>query len=195
MLLKLFIPSAPLSSYSSDVLLAPASDGSGTVTPGSKSAAPAAPAPAAPTAPAKPAAPAPRSTAHPFAVVAGGVQPSTRFPQGLMVNGDLTADEDVVIDGLVTGTIDMPSHALTIGPDAEVDARVLARDVTIFGTLRGKVTALEILDIRPSARVQGELAAPAVRLEEGATVHGRVETKRVDAAMHVARYRTKSAQR
>jgi cytoskeletal protein CcmA (bactofilin family) len=133
--------------------------------------------------------------AHPFAVVAGGVQtPSTRFPKGLIVSGDLNADEDVVIDGLVSGTIDMPTNALTIGPDAEVDARVLARDVTIFGTLRGKVTALEILDIRPGARLNGEFAAPSIALADGAQVQGRVETKRVDAAMHVARYRTKSAQ-
>lgn len=121
---------------------------------------------------------------------------STHFPKGLIVKGDLSADEDMVIDGAVSGgSIDMPSYALTIGPDATVDARVLARDVTIYGTLRGKVTALEILDIRPGAKVSGDLAAPAVALAEGAQVQGRVETKRVDAAMHVARYRTKAGQR
>jgi cytoskeletal protein CcmA (bactofilin family) len=121
---------------------------------------------------------------------------STHFPHGLSLKGDLSADEDMVIDGAVTGgSIDMPSYALTIGPDATVDARVLARDVTIYGTLRGKVTALEILDIRPGAKIAGDFAAPAVALAEGAQVQGRVETKRVDAAMHVARYRMKAGQR
>jgi cytoskeletal protein CcmA (bactofilin family) len=120
----------------------------------------------------------------------------THFPRGLHVKGDLSADEDMVIDGAVSGgSIDMPSFALTIGPDAQVDARVLARDVTIYGTLRGKVTALEILDIRPGAKITGDFAAPAVALAEGAQVQGRLETKRVDAAVHVARYRMKAGQR
>ena len=92
----------------------------------------------------------------------------------------------------------MPHTALTIGPDAEVVIRVLARDVTIYGTLRGKVTALEILDIKPSAKDRRQnFAAPPVALAEGAQVQGRVETpKRVDAAMQVlARYRMKAGQR
>jgi cytoskeletal protein CcmA (bactofilin family) len=127
----------------------------------------------------------------------GGAQAgSTHFPRGLNLKGDLSADEDMVIDGAVSGgSIDMPSYALTIGPDATVDARVLARDVTIYGTLRGKVTALEILDIRPGAKIAGDFAAPSVALAEGAQVQGRVETKRVDAAMHVARYKMKAGQR
>jgi len=136
-----------------------------------------------------------RASARPLSVVSAPAA-STHFPQGLIVKGDLSADEDVVIEGSVSGgSIDMPSYALTIGPEAQVDARVLARDVTIYGTLRGKVTALEILDIRPTAKISGDFAAPSVALAEGAQVQGRVETKRVDAAMHVARYRMKGAQR
>ena len=82
-----------------------------------------------------------------------------------------------------------PAHALIIGPKAQVDAKVFARDITVYGAVSGKVTATEIVDIRDSARVSGELAAPSVKLAEGARVNARVETKRVDAAVHVARYR------
>jgi cytoskeletal protein CcmA (bactofilin family) len=114
---------------------------------------------------------------------------ATHFPDGLLVNGDLHCEEDVVIDGIVTGTIDMPANALTIGPKAQVDAKVFARDITVYGVVSGKVTATEIVDIRDTARVSGELAAPSVKLAEGARVNARVETKRVDAAVHVARYR------
>ena len=53
---------------------------------------------------------------------AGTRTSSTHFPDGLLVNGDLHSEEDVVIDGIVTGTIDMPAHALTIGPKAQVEA-------------------------------------------------------------------------
>lgn len=125
---------------------------------------------------------------HP-AALPGLRSSSTHFPDGLLVTGDLNAEEDVVIDGIVTGTIDMPAHALTIGPSAQVDAKVFARDVTVYGRLSGKITATEIVDVRDSARVNGELAAPSVKLAEGARVNGRIETKKVDAAVHVARYR------
>ncbi len=59
----------------------------------------------------------------------------------------------------------------------------------MLGTLTGKVTATEIVDVRARRAITGELAAPSVVLAEGARVQARVETKRVDAAVHVARYR------
>ena len=43
--------------------------------------------------------------------------------------------------------------------------------------------------MRDGARVTGEIAAPKVALAEGADIQARVETRRVDAAVHVARYR------
>jgi cytoskeletal protein CcmA (bactofilin family) len=112
----------------------------------------------------------------------------------MTIVGDLHAEEDIHIEGVVTGAIDMPAHALTIGETARVDARVLARDVTVLGTLTGRVTATEIIDVREGARMIGDLAAPSIVLADGAHVKGRLETKRVDAAVHVARYRfTRSA--
>jgi cytoskeletal protein CcmA (bactofilin family) len=83
----------------------------------------------------------------------------------------------------------MPGFALTIAAGARVDARILARDVTILGSFSGRITATEIIDVRETARVSGEIAAPKVALAEGAEIQARVETKSVDAAVHVARYR------
>jgi cytoskeletal protein CcmA (bactofilin family) len=121
-----------------------------------------------------------------------GAASSTRVPSGVVVVGDLAAEEDLHIDGEITGTIDMPAHALTIGETARVDAKVFARDVTVLGKLVGRITATEIVDVRVGAKVTGDVAAPAVLVADGATVQGRVETKRVDAAVHVARYRMRT---
>jgi cytoskeletal protein CcmA (bactofilin family) len=111
------------------------------------------------------------------------------MPRTLAVTGDVSAKEDLLVEGTISGSIDMPGFALTIAEGARVDARILARDVTILGTFSGRITATEILEIRASARASGEMAAPAVAIADGATVQGRIETKRVDAAVHVARYR------
>jgi cytoskeletal protein CcmA (bactofilin family) len=113
----------------------------------------------------------------------------TRVPPGVSVIGDVAAEEDLLIDGQLTGTIDMPAHALTIGEGGRVDARIFARDVTVLGTLVGRITATEIVDVRNGAAITGEVAAPSVLVADGALVQGRVDTKRVDAAVHVARYR------
>jgi cytoskeletal protein CcmA (bactofilin family) len=111
------------------------------------------------------------------------------MPQTLSVVGDVAASEDLLVEGTVSGTIDMPGCALTIAAGARVDARILARDVTILGHFSGRITATEIIDVREGARVTGEIAAPKVTLAEGAEIQARVETRRVDAAVHVARYR------
>jgi cytoskeletal protein CcmA (bactofilin family) len=111
------------------------------------------------------------------------------LPRTFAVAGDLAASEDLVVEGSVSGTIDMPGFALTIAAGARVDARVLARDVTILGHFSGRITATEIIDVRDGARVSGEIAAPKVALAEGAEIQARVETRKVDAAVHVARYR------
>lgn len=114
---------------------------------------------------------------------------ATAMPQTLSVVGDVAASEDLLVEGTVSGTIDMPGCALTIAAGARVDARILARDVTILGHFSGRITATEIIDVREGARVTGEIAAPKVALAEGAEIQARVETRRVDAAVHVARYR------
>ena len=111
------------------------------------------------------------------------------LPRTFAVAGDVAASEDLVVEGSVSGTIDMPGFALTIAVGARVDARVLARDVTILGHFSGRITATEIIDVRAGARVTGEIAAPKVALAEGAEIQARVETRKVDAAVHVARYR------
>jgi cytoskeletal protein CcmA (bactofilin family) len=111
------------------------------------------------------------------------------MPRASSVVGDVAAREDLLVEGAVSGSIDMPGFALTIAAGARVDARVLARDVTILGHFSGRITATEIVDVREGARVTGEIAAPRVALAEGAEIQARIDTKRVDAAVHVARYR------
>lgn len=114
---------------------------------------------------------------------------ATAMPRALSVVGDVAASEDLLVEGAVSGSIDMPGYALTIAAGARVDARILARDVTILGSFTGRITATEIIDVRETAKVSGEIAAPKVALAEGAEISARVETKSVDAAVHVARYR------
>lgn len=91
------------------------------------------------------------------------------------IDGDLRGEEDLIIEGSVKGTVRLKSNALTIGAKGRVTADVYANSITVDGTMKGDLYASERLIIRKSARVQGNIAAPRVMLEDGAKFKGTVE--------------------
>ena len=90
--------------------------------------------------------------------------------------GTLTSSEDMTIDGQVEGTIDIQDNALTIGPDADIKADIVASMVTIHGTVTGNVRAKGKVDIKSTGRVEGNLFTPRLVMADGAVVRGRVDT-------------------
>jgi cytoskeletal protein CcmA (bactofilin family) len=110
-----------------------------------------------------------------------------------VIRGEITAEEDLLIEGLVEGTVRLPKHHLVIGPRARLEADVFARQVTIAGHARGTITASERIEIESSATVEGEIIAPRIVLVEGAYFSGRVDPKRAEAAVAVAQYRLNHA--
>ena len=93
-----------------------------------------------------------------------------------MIKGDLSAREDVVIAGRVEGSISVEGHRLLVEPGGQVAADVVAKDVVIAGTVTGSVVAEERIELRSTARVEGELSAPRIAIADGATLSGRVDT-------------------
>ena len=91
-------------------------------------------------------------------------------------HGTLTSSEDMTIDGQVEGTIDIEENALTIGPDADIKADIVASTVTIHGAVTGNVRAKQRIDIRATGRVEGNLFTPRLVMADGALVRGRVDT-------------------
>jgi cytoskeletal protein CcmA (bactofilin family) len=108
-----------------------------------------------------------------------------------MLVGDLSADEDITIEGMVDGQVATPDHHVTVGPTANVKARLIAREVTVSGTLEGSILATERVRVLASASVRAHITSPSLLLSDGATFTGTVDPERTEAAMHVARYRQK----
>lgn len=107
----------------------------------------------------------------------------------LKIIGTVTADEDLEISASIRGAVSAPGHCVVVQKSARLQADILARDLTVLGAVTGKLTATEIVDVRPGAQVRGSIASPRVVLEDGGLVQGRIETKPVDAAVRVAQYR------
>jgi cytoskeletal protein CcmA (bactofilin family) len=101
--------------------------------------------------------------------------------KSVVFKGDLSSSEDMTIDGRVEGRIDVPGHRLTLGPDADIRATVTAKTVTVFGTVRGAITA-EYIDLRETSHVEGDIISPRVMMVEGAMFRGRIEPTKERAA-------------
>ena len=94
----------------------------------------------------------------------------------ILVKGDVVSTEDLVIDGQVQGTIEIGDHSLTIGSGAAVVADLVAKNITISGQLKGDVVGSGTVELKSSARVEGDINAPKFMMEEGATLSGKVDT-------------------
>ena len=91
--------------------------------------------------------------------------------------GKLLSSEDMTIDGRVDGSIDLPDHALTIGPDADIKADITANTVTVLGAVTGTITARNKVDIRETGSVDGDIISPRLAISDGAVLRGRVDTE------------------
>jgi cytoskeletal protein CcmA (bactofilin family) len=96
--------------------------------------------------------------------------------KSVVFKGELTSSEDMTIDGRVEGTIELRDHALTVGPDAEIRAKIHARTVVVIGTVLGTITARERVDIHDTGSVTGDITSPKIAMADGAMLKGRVDT-------------------
>lgn len=91
------------------------------------------------------------------------------------INGDLRGDEDLRIEGNVSGTVQLKNSALTIGKGGIVKAGVYAKSIAVDGETTGDLHATESVSVHANARVQGNIIAPRVSIVEGAHFKGSIE--------------------
>ena len=102
--------------------------------------------------------------------------------KSVLFRGDLIGLEDMVIDGRVEGTIELRENNLTIGREAHIQADVIAKSVTVHGTVVGTITATEAVHIGETGSVDGNVTAQRLAMAEGAVVKGHVNTGHRGAA-------------
>ena len=95
----------------------------------------------------------------------------------LHFKGELTAGEDLVIEGTVEGTINQGKCCLTVKPKGRLVANVNATKIFIEGKVKGDLHATVSVKVRKGGEVEGNIVAPTVSLEEGATFNGSIEMR------------------
>ena len=95
--------------------------------------------------------------------------------KSISIKGDLTGNEDLVIEGTVEGKVDLPNNELTIGSEGKVRADVHAKSVIVVGTVSGNVSAVERVEIQATGLVEGDVRGPRLVIQEGARLNGSVD--------------------
>lgn len=93
----------------------------------------------------------------------------------ITIQGDVTGEEDLLIQGRVDGSVDLGKHSVTVGAEGKVKASISGRMVTVEGSVEGNLEGQEQVVLRSSAHVQGDIKAPRVVLEDGAGFRGGVD--------------------
>ena len=117
--------------------------------------------------------PAPQSAA-PAPAQAEAARKASVLGKTLVFRGELSADEDLVLQGRVEGAIHH-TQSLTVGVDGVVIGDIHAATIIVEGTVEGNLYGSASVTIGATAKVQGNVASPRVGIREGAQFNGAVD--------------------
>src|ERR1700738_3234403 len=109
---------------------------------------------------------------------AASARSSARLGSSLHVKGEISGSEDLLIDGSVEGLIQLDERKLTVGATAKVTADIIAREVVVYGTVKGNLRAKDRIEIKKDGSVNGDLTTARIMIEDGAYFKGSVEIDR-----------------
>ncbi len=124
---------------------------------------------------------APDPAPAPKPIVARRQQPDEEGSQvanigkSIAIRGDLTGNEDMVIEGQVEGKVDLPNNQLTVGANGNVKAEINAKAVVVVGHVVGNVHGVERVEIQATGKVEGDVTAPKLVVAEGAQLNGAIQ--------------------
>ncbi len=98
--------------------------------------------------------------------------------KSVVVKGELSGSEDLTIEGVIEGTIELRQNVLTIGPSGKIKAQIIAKAVIVLGEVHGNITATDKVEIRDTGSVDGDVTAPRIAISDGAHFRGAIDMQR-----------------
>src|SRR5947209_7394273 len=103
---------------------------------------------------------------------------TARLGASLHVKGESSGNEDLHSDGSVEGLVQLEDRKLTVGASAKVTADVVAREVVVYGSVKGNLRARDRIEIKKDGSVVGDLTTARIMIEDGAYFKGSIEIDR-----------------
>jgi cytoskeletal protein CcmA (bactofilin family) len=103
------------------------------------------------------------------------VHGGTIVSSGLHIKGEISGSEDVLVEGSVDGTFELPSGLLTVRLNGKMKANISAQAIVIHGEVEGNIAARDRIEIKKDGSVVGDVKTPRLIIEDGAAFNGAVE--------------------
>jgi cytoskeletal protein CcmA (bactofilin family) len=94
-----------------------------------------------------------------------------RIVDGTVIEGTFSSESNIRVDGTVTGTINTKGR-LVVGPKGKIEGDVLCNNAEVEGVIDGKIKVNELLTLRATARILGDIHTGKLAIEPGATFTG-----------------------
>jgi len=104
----------------------------------------------------------------------------------ISVKGELSGEENLLIEGEIEGKIVLHNNNVTIGKNGRIKADIHGKTITIDGNVEGNLFGAEQLIVRQSGIVRGNLVAPKVALEEGCNFKGNIDMSQKETSTPAA---------
>jgi len=102
----------------------------------------------------------------------------SRIGQSLSLKGELSGNEDLVVNGRLHGEIDLGNHNLTVEREGKIEANIRAKNITIHGEIKGNIFASGKVLITKDAQMVGDISASRISIMDGAQFKGSVKMEK-----------------
>src|ERR1700738_1418906 len=103
---------------------------------------------------------------------------TARLGPSLHVEGEISGNEDLYVDGTVEGLVHLDERKLTVGATAELTADVIAGEVIVYGSVKGNVHGKGKIEIKKDGSVNGDLTTAQIIIEDGAYFKGSIKIEK-----------------
>lgn len=102
--------------------------------------------------------------------------------KSVVVKGELSGSEDLIVDGEVEGNISLRGQTCTVGPNGRVRANIEARNVVVHGKVNGDIHASERVELRKTASLAGDISTARISIDDGAFFKGGIDIQKPEPA-------------
>jgi len=113
-------------------------------------------------------------------LVSGSVSAAkqTVIGEQIRIEGSIRAEEHLVIDGAMKGTVELKKHNFTIGRKGRFEGEIQAENISVSGEMKGNIKTQGKVQITKEADFIGEIKANTISVEDGAYFEGVIELQR-----------------
>jgi cytoskeletal protein CcmA (bactofilin family) len=90
---------------------------------------------------------------------------------GTIITGDIISKGDIRIDGILRGSVNTEGKVV-LGHEGMIEGDVICKDADISGTIKAKITVSQLLSLKTSAKLNGDIITNKLSIEPGAAFSG-----------------------